>query len=256
MANWRSACRKGNSSVRESAWRPDVVLLSCEHGGNEVPTAYASLFEGAGDVLASHRGWDIGALGVARQLAEATSFPLIACTFTRLLVEPNRSPDSGNLFSAYTRGLSEQDKAAIRRGYYDRHRGSVERAVADAVAAGRRVLHVGVHSCSDALDGRVRELEVSLLFDPDRRAEREVCHAWTGELARLEPAWRLPFNEPYKGTDDGLTTWLRHRLPEDRYAGVEVEVRQGLILEPSAQRHVGSVLAWALVAILETPAGA
>lgn len=251
MANWRSACRKGRSSVREAAWRPDVVLLSCEHGGNEVPPAYASLFEGADDMLASHRGWDIGALGVARRFAETTSFPLIACTFTRLLVEPNRSPDSGNLFSVYTRGLSEKDKAAIRHDYYDRHRGSVERTVADAVAAGRRVLHVGVHSCTDVLDGRVRELDVSLLFDPDRLAEREVCQAWTGELARLEPTWRLPFNEPYKGTDDGLTTWLRNRLPEDRYAGVEVEVRQGLILEPSAQWHVGGLLARALTAVLE-----
>lgn len=242
--------------MREGAWRPDVVVLSCEHGGHEVPPAYASLFEGAGDVLASHRGWDIGALGVARRFAEVTSFPLIACTFTRLLVEPNRSPDSGNLFSAYTRGLDGATKAAITRDYYDRHRGSVERTVADAVAAGRRVLHVGVHSCTDELDGRVRELEVSLLFDPERRAEREVCEAWNGAIAREEPHWRRPFNEPYQGTDDGLTTWLRHRLPEDRYAGVEVEVRQGLVHEPSAQRHVGSVLARALIGTLGAPPAA
>lgn len=241
----------GRSSVREEAvWRPDVVVLSCEHGGNEVPSAYAHLFEDAEETLASHRGWDIGALGVAQRMACVASWPLVACTFTRLLVEPNRSPDSGKLFSRYTQDLDDATKAAIVRDYYERHRGSVERLVGDTIAAGRHVLHVGVHSCTDELDGRVRELEVSLLFDPDRVSEASVCEAWSGELARLEPAWRLPFNEPYKGIDDGLTTWLRGKFPADAYAGVEVEVRQGLIGGVNARRRVGGVLARGLVAAL------
>lgn len=234
----------------QAAWRPDVVILSCEHGGHELPTAYARLFKDADEVLSSHRGWDIGALGVAQRFACVTSYPLVACTFTRLLVEPNRSPDSGGLFSTYTRDLDDQAKATIVSEYYERHRGSVERLIADAIVAGRRVLHVGVHSCTDELDGHVRELEVSLLFDPDRPSEDAVCHAWNTELAMLEPTWRLPFNEPYKGTDDGLTTWLRSRFPSDAYAGVEVEVRQGLIAGMNARRHVGDALANALRAIL------
>ena len=241
-----------------SHWRPDVVILSCEHGGNEVPAEYADLFEGARDVLASHRGWDIGALGVARRLAELTSFPLFACTFTRLLVEPNRSPDSGKLFSEYTDPLDESAKAAIKHEYYDRHRNSIECAIGDAIAAGRRVLHVGVHSCTDELDGHVRELEVSLLFDPDRPSERDACDAWNRALSTLEPSWRLPLNEPYQGADDGLTTWLRGRYDERAYAGVEVEVRQGLILEYADQRRVGQSLASALRAALvplEPPSG-
>lgn len=232
------------------SWRPDVVVLSCEHGGHEVPPAYAPLFKGADDVLASHRGWDIGALGVAQRMACVTSYPLVACTFTRLLVEPNRSPDSGKLFSKYTDSLDDNAKAQIKREYYDRHRDSVERLIADAVAVGRRVLHVGVHSCTDELEGHVRELEASLLFDPDRESEAEVCHAWNTELAILEPNWRLPFNEPYKGTDDGLTTWLRQRFDADMYAGIEVELRQGLIAGMNARRHVGDALARALRAAL------
>lgn len=234
----------------QAAWRPDVVVLSCEHGGHEVPPAYAHLFKGADGVLSSHRGWDIGALGVAQRFGCVTSYALVACTFTRLLVEPNRSPDSGRLYSKYTQDLDDQTKAAILHEYYERHRGSVERQVSDAIAAGHRVLHVGVHSCADELDGHIRELEVSLLFDPDRPSEDIVCQAWNTELALLEPTWRLPFNEPYKGTDDGLTTWLRSRFPSDAYAGVEVEVRQGLIAGVNARRHVGDALANALRAAL------
>ena len=32
------------------------LLLTCEHGGNTIPRAYAPLFRGASRVLASHRG--------------------------------------------------------------------------------------------------------------------------------------------------------------------------------------------------------
>ncbi|GIW74819.1 MAG: N-formylglutamate amidohydrolase [Phycisphaerales bacterium] len=231
-------------------WLPEVVVLSCEHGGHEVPAAYAALFRGARDELRSHRGWDPGALGVARRMAERTSWPLIACTFTRLLVEPNRSPDSPQLFSAYTRRLGQADRQALLSGFYHRHRGSVERTVLDAVRAGRRVLHVAVHTCVDELDGRRRALEVGLLMDPSRPAELGVCRAWRRALAELEPAWRLPFNEPYLGTDDGLTTWLRTRLPTEAYAGVEVEVRQGLVARRRDQRAVGDRLAESLGRVL------
>jgi hypothetical protein len=37
------------------------LLVSCEHGGNRVPARYVALFEGAADVLATHRGYDLGA---------------------------------------------------------------------------------------------------------------------------------------------------------------------------------------------------
>ena len=39
-------------------------LLTCEHGGNQVPEPWRERFAGAQDVLASHRGWDRGSLAV------------------------------------------------------------------------------------------------------------------------------------------------------------------------------------------------
>jgi predicted N-formylglutamate amidohydrolase len=45
-----------------------ALLLTCEHGDNRIPREYAALFEGTKDVIASHRGWDPGALDCARSL--------------------------------------------------------------------------------------------------------------------------------------------------------------------------------------------
>ena len=36
------------------------ILITSEHGGNEVPANYNSLFLGYDDLLNSHRGLDIG----------------------------------------------------------------------------------------------------------------------------------------------------------------------------------------------------
>ena len=68
------------------------LLVSCEHGGNRVPKAYAPLFAGAADVLATHRGFDIGALEVARAFGRRLGVTPFTATTTRLVVDLNRSP--------------------------------------------------------------------------------------------------------------------------------------------------------------------
>jgi predicted N-formylglutamate amidohydrolase len=50
-------------------------------------------------------------------------------------------------------------------------------------------------------------------------------------------------NEPYLGTDDGLTTHLRTVFPAAGYAGIEIEVRQGLVASEHQQQVIGDLLA-------------
>jgi predicted N-formylglutamate amidohydrolase len=70
----------------------DALLITCEHGGNSVPPRWRPLFRGHRALLDSHRGWDPGALPIARALAREMNAPLIYSTISRLLVELNRSP--------------------------------------------------------------------------------------------------------------------------------------------------------------------
>ena len=94
------------------------LLVSCEHGGNAVPSAYAPLFAGAAAVLESHRGLDYGALEAAQAFGARLGVEPIAATTTRLVVDLNRSPGHRNLFSEYTRVLDREQRAAAVRAHY------------------------------------------------------------------------------------------------------------------------------------------
>lgn len=204
------------------------LLVTCEHGGNAVPAEYADLFAGAADVLESHRGHDPGALLVALQLAEACAAPIIISRTTRLLVELNRSPHSPELFSEFTRDLTDEVRARIVAGHYTPYRRQVERLARIAPT-----LHVSMHSFTDVFHGVRRELDVGVLFDPGRPAEAAFGRRLMQLLASDTPLI-VHENQPYLGTDDGLTTYLRTQLPDTQYAGIEIELRQGLLRDRPA----------------------
>ncbi|MGQ0612243.1 MAG: N-formylglutamate amidohydrolase [Planctomycetaceae bacterium] len=194
------------------------MVVTCEHGGYRVPAAYRSLFRGRGALLASHRGWDPGALELARRFGA----PLHFSTTTRLLVELNRSPGHPRLFSEFTRGLDAAAKARLLARHYLPYRAAVE----SAVRARRSVLHLSSHSFAPVLEGEVRRMDVGLLYDPARRGEAGFCARWRAELLRLRPDLIVARNAPYRGTADGLVTHLRRVFPESRYLGIELEVNQ------------------------------
>jgi len=210
----------------------DALVVTCEHASRGVPAPYRAMFAGvtARAALVSHRGWDPGALALARDIAHAHRAPLLAHTVTRLLVEPNRSAGHRHLFSEFSRGLSRTEKERVLARYYAPHRERVEATVARRIARGRRVLHIAVHTFTPVIDGARRRVDVAPLFDPRCRWERALCETWIEALRNADPALRVRRNSPYRGWGDGLTTYLRGRLPRSRYAGVELEVNQNFPL--------------------------
>lgn len=211
------------------AMTPDHLLFTCEHGGHRIPRPYAHWFRGAEKVLASHHGWDLGALTVARFLSRELGQPLLAVTWSRLFVEANRSPSNPRIWSRFTRNRPKPERQRILDRWWRPHRREVEDAVAAGVAGGRRVVHVAIHSFTPELEGDVRNAEVTLLYDSRRRAEAAFCRRWAAVLCRIAPEFRLRYNYPYLGSADGLTTWLRRLHPEQRYLGIELEFNQALV---------------------------
>jgi predicted N-formylglutamate amidohydrolase len=205
-----------------------ALLLTCEHGDNRIPREYASLFAGAKDVLASHRGWDPGALDCARSLSRTFREPLLYVLWTRLLVESNRAPTNPRIWSSYTKDLPPAEKKRILERYWWPHRRKVEAEVRTKHRGGKTVFHVAVHSYTGNLDGDVRNADIGILYDP-RRAERKLCERWESIFYELDPTLRVRRNYPYRGIADGLPTWLRRKFPDRAYVGVEFELNQALI---------------------------
>ncbi|MBY0439313.1 MAG: N-formylglutamate amidohydrolase [Burkholderiales bacterium] len=203
-----------------------ALVVSCEHGGNQVPAIHASLFDGAAALLDSHRGWDPGALDLARRIAARFDAPLLASTTTRLLVDLNRSVGHRQLFSGITRPLPAAQRDAILEAHYRPHRDAVEGMVGMHVAAGDRVVHVASHSFTPILDGIEREVDIGWLYDPRRPAESAFAARWMHSFGRRAPGLRLRRNQPYRGRSDGLASLLRTRHADPAYAGIELEVNQ------------------------------
>jgi len=223
-------------------WR---IVLTCEHGGRRVPREHRRLFVQAQRELATHRGYDIGALELARELSRRLAAPLIASTTTRLLVDLNRSAVNPAAFSRWTRGLDSRAKSALLRRHHAPHR----RAVFDAIECALPVIHVAVHSFTPELRGRTRRTDFGLLFDPGRPRERAFCSAWRAVIAERASAVRVDFNQPYRGWTDGLPTSLRQRWTASRYVGVELEVNQRLAADPRARARAAALLAETLEAV-------
>ena len=208
----------------------DCFLITCEHGGNRIPAPYRRLFREHRALLESHRGYDPGALVMARELATAFGAPLVASTVSRLVVDLNRSFGHPQHFSAATRGAPATLRAEIVARHYLPYRTEVERLVSRSVARARRVVHISSHSFTPELDGRVRRADVGLLYDPARHGEAVLCARWKASQVELAPEFRVRRNYPYAGKGDGLTSHLRLLFPPRAYVGIELEVNQGIVL--------------------------
>ena len=200
-------------------------VITCEHGGNEIPAAYAPYFDKAAQLLQSHRGFDPGALDLFHLLSkELADFSLFSQT-SRLLVELNRSLHHPQLFSTFTKGSPAAIKKEIIASYYLPYREMVEEKVQEYLGEGVQVIHLSIHSFTPELKGEVRKADIGLLYDPSRKKEREFCASWKEALKRELPEARIRMNYPYHGKADGFTTYLRRRYQEG-YIGIELELNQ------------------------------
>ena len=207
----------------------DSFLVTCEHGGNRIPGPFRSLFRGRAALLETHRGYDHGALLIARDLAKALDAPLVTSTVSRLLIDLNRSIGHPQLYSAMTRGAPATLREKIVEQYYVPYRAQVEQLVRESWSYGRRVVHISSHSFTPKLHGKERRADVGLLYDPRRIGEDKLCARWKAVLADVAPELRVRRNYPYAGKGDGLTSYLRKRFSPGAYVGIELEVNQKIV---------------------------
>jgi predicted N-formylglutamate amidohydrolase len=209
-----------------------AVLVTCEHAGYKVPAAFLKRMSKVQQKdLATHKGWDPGALAMARQAAKTLDAPLLYTLISRLLVDCNRSSHHPRCLGPAFRGADPAEKNFILAAYYWPHRNAIEKEILKSIQNGFSVLHLAMHSFTPVLDGEERQAEVGLLYDPARPWEKLWSDALIKEMKAEWPDWRLRRNYPYLGKSDGLTTWLRKHYGPNEYAGVEMEWNQALFTQ-------------------------
>lgn len=201
-----------------------ILILSCEHGGNEIPKKYKSCFKGKEAVLNTHRGFDPGTLDLFHELQDIAYFSK-SNAISRLLIECNRSLHHPKLFSEFTKPLAELSKNSILENYYFPYRNSIEEAIANEINKGETILHLSLHSFTPKLNGEIRNCEIGLLYDSKRLQESNFCKKFRKMLLKSDPSLRIRLNYPYLGNADGFTTYLRKKF-QNNYLGIEFEVNQ------------------------------
>ncbi len=216
------------------------LIISCEHASAAVPDPYQGMFEDRNrEVLWSHRGWDPGALALARELSVLLDVPVIKGEWTRLLLDLNRSPDNPDRWSEFSRSLVEEEREALHLSiftpFWEKLFGTVESLILES----ERVIHLSVHSFVRILNHKQRVVDVGVLFDPARSMESEFSSRLVSNLNLLrKDSLNILENVPYAGTEDGLTRLLREKFPDASYAGIEIEVCSDLLEDNKSIRRM------------------
>lgn len=200
-------------------------MLTCEHASNRLPAAFKKAVPES--VLNTHRAYDIGAAQVFRKLVKFAK-PEFYCEgkYSRLFVDLNRTITNKSAFSEYYEQIDKATASKVKAqatAYWSEYRAAIEKFV--KANAKNEIIHLGIHSFTPELNGKVRNTDIGILYDPSRPKECELAQVIKAEIKRLHPEMKVRFNYPYKGTSDGLTTTLRKKIGP-RYAGLEIEINQ------------------------------
>jgi predicted N-formylglutamate amidohydrolase len=201
------------------------LVLSCEHGGNLIPLDWKEHFAGIDSVLSSHRGFDPGTEDMFDFLLPLANFG-IKNKLSRLLIEFNRSSHHPQLFSTWSKNISSDEKEQIIKKYYQPYRDQLISEITNMLSKSKDpVLHISLHSFTPELNGKYRNNDLGLLYDPKRKLEKEFAQQFKKTIRSFSESYSVRYNYPYLGIADGLTTYLRKLFPEN-YLGIELEINQ------------------------------
>jgi predicted N-formylglutamate amidohydrolase len=222
-------------------------LIVVDHASSRIPRRLGDLGLPAPE-LQRHIAWDIGSLAVARRVAAMLDAPLVAQSYSRLVIDCNRDPKVATSIPIVGEsieipgnvGLSQEQIAARRSEIFDPYHNHVRALLDERLTAGRPTILVSQHSMTHIFRGVRREMHAAILYNRDRRFAGLVL-----DMLRREVNLRIADNEPYFVSDETDYTIPQHGeargLPH-----VEIEIRQDLLLDDAGQAEWGGRIANAL----------
>ncbi|MEO7206214.1 MAG: N-formylglutamate amidohydrolase [Steroidobacteraceae bacterium] len=215
--------------------RSDFIIV-VDHAGARIPRRLANL--GLPDLeLKRHIAWDIGALSVARRVAQAIDAPLLAQNYSRLVIDCNRDPKVATSIPRISElleipgniGLNALQIAARRAAIFEPYHRRIRELLDRRQAIGRRVILVAQHTMTDVYKDDRRSMHAAVLYNRDRRFAGVVL-----EMLRRERHLIIADNEPYFVSDETDYT-IPHHAEARSLLHVEIEIRQDLVTDETGQ---------------------
>ncbi|MEO1198413.1 MAG: N-formylglutamate amidohydrolase [Pseudomonadota bacterium] len=205
-------------------------LIVCDHAANRVPRSLARLGLDA-VALGQHIAWDIGALDIAKRLADRLDAPLVHSSYSRLVCDLNRYPGDPAFAPEQSDGTpipgnKDLQPAGLHRRYCEIFVPYHETIAArlDAFEARSVVPTVlSIHTCTDRMNSAWRPWPISLSYAQDRRISTQLIkHLKTQDVGPVGD------NEPYS-VDIGIDFTVCEHAMRRGLAYLQVEFRQDLI---------------------------
>lgn len=209
-------------------------LLIGDHAGNAVPARLSGLGLADAD-LSRHIGWDIGIAELGVILASRLDAVFIRQTYSRLVIDCNRSESQSDAIATVSdgtvvpgnAGLDEANRAARFAEIHEPYQAAIAAELVRRDAVGMPTILIALHSFTPAMQGaaaeQARPWQIGILHDGGDTGFAQALLA----TLRAEPDLIVGDNEPYR-MDLIDYTIPRHAYPASRpYA--EIEIRQDLL---------------------------
>lgn len=220
------------------------ILLVCEHASNLIPEDLQNLGIDQ-TVQQAHVAWDIGAYGVAKNLADLLNATLIHPNFSRLVYDCNRAPDSPTAIPAKSeiydipgnQNLSDDARQARVARFYTPYWACLTDLVTDRVQAGLSPVIVTIHSFTPIYHGQKRATEIGVIHDQDQRYVDRLL-----ACSAAQEDFKFTRNQPY-GPSDDVTHTLVHQAMVHNLENAMIEIRNDLIDTELKQKNMAAFLA-------------
>ncbi|MBJ26818.1 MAG: N-formylglutamate amidohydrolase [Rhodospirillaceae bacterium] len=230
-----------------------VWFVTCDHASNLVPKHMNNLGITSTE-MNRHIGWDIGALGVAKELSKILDARLISGNYSRLIVDLNRPTSSPTFIPKTADGtpipaninISEKEKKERTIFFHKEYHLNIEKWLDRLILEGVIPVIIAIHSFTPVFQNFRRPWHIGLLYEHDQRFVLPLRN----ELLLRNSNLIIGDNQPYaiRGPSDftipvhGQARGLPH---------IEIEVRQDLIEIPENQKIWAHILASALLSVIE-----
>lgn len=226
------------------------LIVSCEHAGKLVPSAWSDLGLSA-DYFQTHYSHDIGAGRVSNRLGQLLEVPVISATYSRLFYDINRQPRSWDSIRPDMGGIPipgnqfVSDEERVCRDHISRM--PFDNAVLSYLQAGDII--IAIHSFSPVYDGNVRKTEIGVMRENDCVTCRAVLDA-----LKDDGKFVIGDNEPYdlRNVPPGTTKRIQTQIDTP---AVIIEIRNDIISNDAGMQAVSQTLAKVLQAVVPLKPG-
>ncbi|MHB8528015.1 MAG: N-formylglutamate amidohydrolase [Caulobacteraceae bacterium] len=210
-------------------------LFIGDHAGREIPRRLAKLGLGEAD-LERHIAWDIGVAGLGEWLAANLRACFIRQTYSRLVIDCNRTPGTEESIPQVSDGASVPGNAELTTAQRRARRAAIYQPYHDRIAAEldergstrTATVLVALHSFTPTLGGLKRPWRFGVLHRDDSPFSARMLQVMSVALGE----W-VGDNQPYAMDSTDNTVPLHTQGRAIDY--LELEVRQDLIADAAGQ---------------------